>query len=184
MSLKNTNSRGKTDANMNQGLFFSNRRKSHDDTVTAGKYFLRARNILESVNPSDFASLVEVYCRLASAELFMSCTPWLGLGEKESHLRKAEIYGDIAFEKARLSEDPGNLARTRLEKAFLKARGAEIEAKKRGNTQEMRRLEEEARQAISDSLQELNDANYPFWHEYSYAARHWQGRLVRLNAGQ
>jgi hypothetical protein len=100
--------------------------------VTARQYFIQARDILESVNPSDSAAFFRVYYRLMNVELDMSHNRELSLERKESHLRKAEEYGDMAFEKARQSPNAGDLAQAKLEQAVLKVRRTEIEAR-RGN---------------------------------------------------
>src|SRR6266480_1001380 len=144
---------------MNQGIYFLNLRSKSQDLETARQYFLQARDILESVNPSDSAAFVPVYYRLANAELDMSFCKGLSLVEKELHLQKAEEYGGIALEKAIQSSNAENLVKMKLEKAFLKARRAEIEAKMGSDAQDVHRLKDETLRAIMGSLQELKDAN-------------------------
>jgi hypothetical protein len=166
---------------MDQGIYFLNLRSKSQDLETAQQYFLQARDILESVNPSDSAAFVRVYYRLANAKLDMSFCKGLSLAEKESHLQKAEEYGGMALEKALQSSNAENLAKMKLEQAFLKARRTEIEAKMGSDAQEVRRLKDEALRAIVGSLQELKDANYSNYGGFLVLAENWQARLAKLN---
>jgi len=170
--------------NMQQGNDFLDRRPlRNQDLVTARRYFLQACDILKSVNPSDSTAFVEVYYGLTNVELDMSFKTGLSLEEMELHLRTAEEYGDMAFEKARLSPYADNLAKIKFEQALLKARRVLIEAGKGSNTGEINRLGDKVQRAISGSLQELRDANCSTYQMFLDLAEDWQELLDGLNSG-
>lgn len=160
------------------------RRDGYQDLATARRYFLQACDILNPANPSDSAAFVEIYYGLTNVELDMSRRRELGLEEMESHLRKAEEYGEKAFEKARSLQNAEELAITEFNRGLVKARRVEIEAKKGHNTGAISKLKDEAQRAISRSVQELRDANCSAYQDFFNLAKVWEARLNALDSGR
>jgi hypothetical protein len=115
-----------------------------------------------------------------NAEMDLSYDRDLSLDKRASHLRNAEDYGSKAFELARKLANAGILAKVTLEQAILKGRRAEFEAKRGADLVEVRRLRDEAIQALSGALLEVQETNPANVSESSTWAEYWRDRLKRL----
>ena len=166
---------------MDQGNYYLKRRDNlARDLITARQCFRQAYGILESIAPSDLRALVRVYYGLMNVEMDLGYYRDLGLEKRESHLRSAEDYGNMALETARKLADAGTLAKVTLERAVLKGRRAEFEAKRGTGLLEVRRLRDEAIQDLARALQEVQEANPANVGESFAWAKYWRDRLKRL----
>jgi hypothetical protein len=170
---------------MEQGHMYSKLRKGDftQNLRTAEQHFLQARDILESVDASDYMAFVQVYRGLSQIELNLTFCSALSLQERTSHLEQAERYTALAFDKARLADEAGDLATVRLDQAILKGRRAQLGAGRRTDPREVSRLRDEALQGIADVERELKCSSHHYAENNRNWAKHWRDQLLKLHAG-
>jgi hypothetical protein len=170
---------------MEQGHMFSKLRSGDftQNLRTAEQHFLQARDMLESVNPSDYAAFLKVYRGLAQIEINLTFCSVLSLQERTSHLEQAEGYTALAFDMARSAREAGDLATVRLDQAVLKGRRAQLGAQRGTDPREISRLRDEALQGIADVERELKGSSHHYAENNRKWANYWRDKFVKLNAG-
>ena len=150
------------------------------DPLASLRLFEKARDILgQFEHPDPKLKLMVSFC-LMTVETDITYDKRLNIKYRIEHHRRAEKYSVDAHAAALKSRQSSSVAQVKLEQAFLKGRKAELESKRYGVFQNIRKLKSEALEDMRVAAQELETADAVKYKKYEAPILSWQIRVCDL----